>query len=86
MYLCLSVVSETVGYYFIIRYRNNLPVYGIDAILEFGLTSLYFNYCIDAFRRRRVGYYIAAFGMSVGIANLFVCAGIEYIKFLLPGF
>lgn len=46
-----------------------MPVYTIYRFLEFTLVSLYFNYSIDTFRKHGIGYFIAAVGIIVGVAN-----------------
>lgn len=72
-FLCLLMwlvcLTETVAQYAAIKYHSNIPVYTIYGFAEFILISLYFNYSIDTFQKRDIGYYIAAIGVSIGIAN-----------------
>ena len=80
LFVALSLLSETIGIYASIKYRSNLPVYGIDSLFEFGLISLYFNSSIDVFRRKNIGYYIGALGIVLGIVNLIFVQGFNTLN------
>lgn len=65
-----TFISECIAYYAAGRYHNNMPVYSIFSLVEFSLISLYFNYSIEYFRKRRIGIIIAALGTVAGIINI----------------
>jgi hypothetical protein len=65
----LSFLSELIARYTTKKYHNNMPVYAIYGFLEFIMVSLYFNYSIDTFRKHHIGYFIAAVGVIIGVAN-----------------
>lgn len=49
---------------------NNMPIYAVFNIVEVVLVSLFFNECLDAFKREDVGKFIAGFAVVAGVANL----------------
>lgn len=69
MLIGVTLISETIaglaGWYF----RNNMVVYHIYTPVHLALTALYFNYYLDIFRKRHIGYWIAAVGVLVEILN-----------------
>lgn len=65
----LAFLTEIVAWYVSKKYHNNMPVYAINQFAEFGLVALYFNYSIDTFRKHNIGYFIAAAGIIIGVAN-----------------
>lgn len=67
----LSLVTECLGNYMAVRYKNNLLVYNISSIVEVFLVSLYFNYTISSFRKRNLGWVIGFISVTIGIANNF---------------
>ncbi len=74
-----SCASEGIAYYASIKYHNNMPVYAIYNLVELGLTSLYFNYCIIAFEKRKIGYYIAFAGIILGTVNILFIQGPDVV-------
>ncbi|WP_118973940.1 hypothetical protein [Taibaiella koreensis] len=72
-FICILVwtgfLAELVARYASVRYHNNMPVYAINRLVEFGLISLYFNYSVDVFTKHRVGYIIGAIVILIGVAN-----------------
>lgn len=63
-------VVEIAAYFFAKKYHNNLPLYAIDELVEYGLLCWYFNYVIDVFRKRNIGIYLSLIGICLGILNL----------------
>ncbi len=58
------------GAYFLAYARgSNLPLYNVFLLAQFLFLSLYFNFSIDTFRRRRIGIWIGLTGVTLGIAN-----------------
>lgn len=49
---------------------NNMPVYAVFNIVEVVLVSLFFNECVDAFKRENIGKVIAVLAVLAGVANL----------------
>lgn len=45
-------------------------LYGGYSILEFFLLTLYFNYTIDIFKKKRIGFFIGIAGVILGLLNL----------------
>lgn len=72
-FICVLIwtgsITELLAWYWAKHFHNNLPVYNIFGYFELTLVSLYFNYSIDTFRKRHIGYYITGIGIILGIAN-----------------
>lgn len=66
----MAFTAESLAFFTARRYHNNMPVYAIYSLLEFGIISLYFNYSIEAFRRKNIGIYIGITGIMIGICNI----------------
>lgn len=47
-----------------------MPIYSIYSLFEFLTISLYFNYSIDIFRPKKIGFYIGFIGVLIGILNI----------------
>lgn len=65
----IASITEVLAWYTAKHFHNNLPVYNIFSYLELTLVCLYFNYSIDTFRKRFIGYYIALAGILLGLLN-----------------
>lgn len=68
--VCCALINESAAYYLARKYHNNLPLYAIYCLMEFGLLCLYFNKVIDVFIKKNIGIYIAIAGILLGIINL----------------
>ena len=68
--VCCALINEGVAYYFAKKFHNNLPVYSIYCLLEYGLLCLYFNNIIDVFIKKNIGMYIGLTGILLGLLNL----------------
>lgn len=68
--MLISLLDELCSLYATVRYQNDIPIYDVFSIVEFVLVSLYFNYSIDVFQKRRLGIYIAIAGGLLGIADI----------------
>lgn len=66
----VSLITEGAGHYCAVKFKTNTAVYNLYSLLEFLLVFLYFNYTIDVFERRSVGWYIGFFGAFLGTLNL----------------
>ena len=67
--VCCALVNESVAYFLAKKYHDNLQLYTVYCLLEYGLICLYFNYVIDVFTRKNIGLYIAGGGILLGIVN-----------------
>lgn len=65
-----SCICELAAYYVFGKGVDVDSIYQIYSLVEFTLISLYFNYSIDVFKSRNIGYYIAGIGILAGIANM----------------
>ncbi len=68
--VCCAFLNEGAAYYAAKRYHNNLPVYAVYCLIEFGILAVYFNYVIDVFARRNIGIYIGIAGIVLGAVNV----------------
>lgn len=80
VFVCLSVVSENLAFFAAQKFRNNMPVYAIYSLIEFGMVSLYFNNAIDVFRRYNIGYYVGIAGIILGILNIAFLQGLNQLN------
>jgi len=62
------------------RYKNNLSVYSVNSLVEFGIMGLYFNASIDTFKKKHIGYYIAVGGIIMGLINLLFIQGVRTLN------
>ncbi len=67
--LAAMFFDEVVAHIYALKYHNNIRVYNIYSIIEFAIMALYFNYSVDAFRKKGVGYYILVAGLIFAIVN-----------------
>lgn len=67
--LGLTVLSETISYFFAKKYHNNMPVYHFFNPVELFMVALYFNMSIDSFRKRNIGIYIGLTGIILSTLN-----------------
>lgn len=68
--VCCALANESAAYYIASRYRNNLSIYSIYCLIEFGILCVYFNTLIDVFIKYNIGIYIGLIGITLGIINL----------------
>lgn len=68
-YLGATLLSECVAAWLSYRYHNNMPAYHVYSPVSLALVALYYNYSLSAFRKYRVGYYVAAAGIVAAVLN-----------------
>jgi len=73
----VTAICEIIAFIAAIKLHNNIPVYTIFSLIEFGLVCLYFNYSIDVFRKNYIGYYIGCAGIALGIINILFLQGLN---------
>lgn len=70
---CLTVLTcftETIALYYSHFYHFNMPVYAVFNIIQMALICVYFNYSIDIFYKKNLGYHFACISIILGILNL----------------
>ena len=65
----LTTIEEIIAALASHKFQNNLWVFHIYSPIEFFLISLYFNYCIRTFRKKKIGLGIGLFGIVLAICN-----------------
>ena len=70
LYTCAAFIVEFTAIVAIIQFGNNMPLYGIYSLIEFGLLTAYFNYSVDVLRVKNVGLIIGFIGILFGVANI----------------
>lgn len=70
MLIWLGILTETIAYFSVIKFKTNLPVYSISSILEFAIISFYFSRSIAYLRKRNIGAIAALTGLLAGILNI----------------
>lgn len=68
--LSLAFLTECLAVLVAFRYRNNLAVYNVSNLGQVFLIALYFNYCSDTLRQRKIGILIGIFSILVGLLNM----------------
>ena len=69
VFLIVTFVTEVLAFLFARWQGNNMPVYGVYALLQSFLICAYFNYSIAVFRVGNTGIKIGGLSLLVGIAN-----------------
>lgn len=72
MLIWLSSVTESVAWLAVVKFSNNLPVYGVASIAEFIVICLYFNDSLPYYKHRHTGRIVAAAGALFGILNTII--------------
>jgi hypothetical protein len=68
--ICCALINEGAAFLLAKKYHNNLPLYNIYCIVEYGVLCIYFNFSIDVFVRKNIGIYLAVAGIALGTLNL----------------
>jgi hypothetical protein len=68
--ILITIIDEALATYFAYKYHNNLAVYSIFNLVQSFMIAVYFNYSIDVFRKRHIGYIVGILSITVGIANI----------------
>jgi hypothetical protein len=68
----LATINEVVATIFAYRIGNSNIVYGFYNPVELFLICLYFNYSVDNFKKKRVGYVVGVLCLLIGYINYFV--------------
>ncbi len=77
LFVLVSTFTEVLAHLAAARFQNNMPIYAIYSLMEFGFISLYFNYSIDVFARKRIGYIIGGVGLVFGATNIIFIQGLD---------
>lgn len=67
--LGITLISESGSVYLAYQHKNNQFISHIFSPLEFFLISLYFNYGINYFRKKKLGIVIGGVGIALSILN-----------------
>jgi hypothetical protein len=67
--LTIIFFVEILAHIYAMKFRNNMQVYNVYSVIEFALMCLYFNYSVDVFQRRNIGYYLALIGIVFALVN-----------------
>lgn len=67
-----SFINEIVATTYAYKIGNSNIVYGFYSPIELFLISLYFNYSIDGFSRKRLGVIIGSVCLVIGYVNYFI--------------
>jgi len=78
--ICCALIVECAADYLARVYHNNLSLYSIYSLFEYGIICLYFNKVIDVFRKQNLGLYIGFGGIVLGIANLLFLQSINSLN------
>jgi len=70
VFICLACIAETTSLIAARVWHNSMPVIAIYSLIEFAMISVYFNYSIDAFRKKNLGIYFAIGGIVLGILDI----------------
>ncbi len=70
-------IFELVAHYVGWKYKNNIPVYTVHSLVEFGILCIYFSHSIDVLVKNKVGYYIGVTGILLGLANIVFLQGLN---------
>ena len=68
--ILITIIDEALATYFAYKYHNNLAVYSLFNLVQSFIIGLYFNYSIEVFRKRHIGYVVGVVSFLVGIANI----------------
>lgn len=68
--MALGFITEVAAFIFAKTHQNNMPVYNISGLIQVMLVCLYFNYAISGFQAKKIGWYLGAGCVGVGILNL----------------
>ncbi len=63
-------ITECASLYCSHYYHNNIAIYTVFSVVQMVLTCLYFNYSVDVFYKRNLGYHFAGISIVVGILNI----------------
>jgi hypothetical protein len=67
--ICCALLNEGAASFLAYKYHNNLSLYSVYSLIEFGLMCWYFNAVVDVFIAKDFGLYIGAGGILLGILN-----------------
>jgi hypothetical protein len=68
--VCCAFLNEGAAYFMARKYHNNIPLYTVYSLIEFGILCFYFNNIIDVFIKKNMGLYIGIVGILLGLINL----------------
>ena len=68
-FICSTFLSEAIAVWFALKYGNSLIVYHIYNPLQLFLIALYFNFEIEYFHRKKIGWYLGIGGIMLSIFN-----------------
>lgn len=79
--LFLTFFVESYATWLACTVKNNMALYAIFSPVEFVFISAYFNYSIDSFRSRNIGFKIGAAGFVVAILNIVFIQGLHKMNY-----
>lgn len=75
-----TFLTEVVGLFAgMSDYKNNLKIYNVSSLIIMVLLCLYFNYCIDLFRRLKTGFYLAVVSLVIWVVSVRSGGGVGQI-------
>lgn len=78
--LFTEIVNESIAWYTAKKFHTNIPEYNIYSLVELAITCWYFNNIIDTFKRKNIGFYIGAIGVSLGILDIMFLEHIDVLN------
>lgn len=78
--LLFTLLGEIVSEYYAVKYGNNMPVYHFYNPIELLIISIYFNYRVEYFKVRSLGFIIGGLGLIIGILNTLFIQGIKELN------
>ncbi len=79
-YIGLTLLEECIAYYCAVKFHQNIPVLRVFNLVEIATLSLYFNYCIEFFRKRNIGIHIAIISSLIGLYNMIACGSMYHLS------
>lgn len=67
--LLCTLINELIAAWMSRYYHNNMAVYHVYSPVSLAIVALYYNYLLPGFRKYRVGYMVAAFGIAAAVSN-----------------
>jgi hypothetical protein len=72
MLIWCGIVTESIAWVAVVKYKNNMPVYAVASIAEFIIICLYYNSSLHYYKQRHIGWIVAAVGGAFGIMNMVI--------------
>lgn len=69
LFVSSTFISEAIATFFAVKYHNNIVVFHVYNPIQTVLLSLYFNFSIEKFNKKNIGWIIAGFAVAFSIIN-----------------